>query len=57
MDLRISLLNFNFAMIHIIQTMSVLIKNDMNYLEDNIFEFFFKKYIRLIFFLKKRFFS
>ena len=57
MDLRISLLNFNFAMIHIIQTMLVLIKNDMNYLEDNIFEFFFKKYIRLIFFLKKRFFS
>ena len=43
MDLRISLLNFNFAMIYIIHKVLVLIK-------DNIFEFFFKKYNRLLFF-------
>ena len=41
MDLRISLLNFNFAMIHIIHKILVLIKNQMNYLKDNIFELFF----------------
>ena len=53
MDLRISLLNFNFVMIHIIHKILVLIKNHMNYLKDNIFEFFFKKYNRVLFFLKK----
>ena len=56
MNLRISLLNFNFVMIHIIHKILVLIKNHMNYLEDNIFEFFFKKYNRLLFFLKINFF-
>ena len=50
MDLRISLLNFNFVMIHIIHKILVLIKNHMNDLKDNIFEFFFKKYNRLLFF-------
>ena len=44
MNLRISLLNFNFAMIYIIQKILVLIKNHMNYFKDNIFECFFKKY-------------
>ena len=57
MDLRISILNFNFVMIHIIHRILVLIKNHMNYLKDNIFKFFFKKYNRLflktIFFFKK----
>ena len=38
MDLRISLLNFNFAMISIIHKILVLIKNYLNYLKDNIFE-------------------
>ena len=47
MDLRISLLNFNFVMIHIIYKILVVIKNHMNYLKDNVFEFFFKKYNRL----------
>ena len=50
MDLRISLLNFNFAMIYIIYKFFVLIKNHLNYLDDNIFECF-------LLFLKKKFFS
>ena len=41
MDLRISLLNFNFAMIYIIHKFLVFIKNHLNYLKDNIFKFFF----------------
>ena len=57
MDLKISLLNFNFDMIYIIHKILVLIKNHLNYLKDNIFEFFFKKYNRLLFFLKNYFFS
>ena len=31
MDLKISLLNFNFVMIHIIRKMFVLLKNHLNY--------------------------
>ena len=50
MDLRISLLNFNFAMIYIIHKILVFIKNHLNYLKDNIFECFFKKHNRLLFF-------
>ena len=53
MDLKISLLHFNFDMIYIIHKILVLIKNHMNYLKDNIFEFFLKTYNRLLFFLKK----
>ena len=41
MDLRISLLNFNFDFIYIIHKILVLIKHHLNYLKDNIFEFFF----------------
>ena len=37
-DLRMSLLNVNFVMISIIH------KNHLNYLKDNIFECFFRKY-------------
>ena len=54
-DLRMSLLNFNFAMIHIIHKILVLIKNHLNYLKDNIFECFFKKNNRLLFFEKINF--
>ena len=56
MDLRISLLNFNFVMIHIIHEILVLIKNHIKYLKDNIFECSLKKYFyfynkrRLLFF-------
>ena len=39
-DLRMSVLNFNFVMIHIIHKILVLIKNQLNYLRDNIFEYF-----------------
>ena len=34
---KISLLNFNFAMIYIIHKMLVLLKNILNYLKDTIF--------------------
>ena len=47
MDLKISLLNFNFAMIYIIHKILVFIKSHLNYLKDNTFEFFFKKNNRL----------
>ena len=49
MDLGISVLHFNFAMICIIHKILVLIKNHINYFKDNISEFFFKKYNRLLF--------
>ena len=42
-DLKMSLLNSTFVMICIIRKMLVLLKNQMNYLKDNIFKFFFKK--------------
>ena len=51
-DLKISLLNFSFAMIYIIRKMLVLLKNYLNYLKDNIFECFSKKYNKLLFALK-----
>ena len=35
MDLRISFLNFSFAMIYIIHKILVLIKNHINYFKDN----------------------
>ena len=47
-DLKMSLLNFNFVMIQTIYKILVLIKNHLNYL----FECFFKKYKRLLFFKK-----
>ena len=46
-DLKIPLLNFNFAMIYIIHKMLVLIKNNLNYLKDSAFECFLKDYNRL----------
>ena len=51
-DLTISILNFNFVMIHVIHKILVLFKNDLNYLKVIIFECFFKKYNRLVFILK-----
>ena len=47
-NLRMSLLNSNFVMIHIIYKILVMIKIYLNYLKDNIFECFFKKYNRLL---------
>ena len=51
-----SLLNFNFVMIYIIHKTLALLKNHLNYLKDNIFECFFKKYNSLLFFLNEIFF-
>ena len=47
--------NFNFVMIHIIHKILVLIQNHVNYLKDNISEFFYKKYNRLLFSKKDNF--
>ena len=46
------LLNFNFVMVYVIDKILVLLENNPNHLQDNIFECFFKKYNRLLFFLK-----
>ena len=53
-DLKMSLLNFNFALIYIIHKMLVLLKNHLNYLKDSILEIFFEDYNRLLF--KQNFF-
>ena len=53
MDLRILLLNLNFAVIYIIHEILVLIKNSTNYFKNKCF---FKKYTRLLFFSKKKIF-
>ena len=39
-DLKMSRLSFRFAMICIIHKMLVLLNNNLNYLKDNIFEYF-----------------
>ena len=39
-DLRMLLLNFKFVMIHIIHKILILIKNHMNFLQDNTFKCF-----------------
>ena len=46
--LKMSLLNFNFVIIYIINKMLVLIKNNLNYLKNSIFECCFKEYNRLL---------
>ena len=43
-------------MIYIIRKMLLLPKNHVNYLKDNIFESFFKKYNKILFFKKTTFF-
>ena len=58
-NLKMSLLNSSFAMISRVHKMSVLISMfsisivGMNYLKDNIFECFFKRYNRLKSFVKE----
>ena len=49
-DLRMSLVNLNFVMIYKIHKILALLKNHLNYIEDNIFECFLKKYDRILFF-------
>ena len=48
-NLKMALLNFNFAIIYIISKMVllVLLKNNLNYLIDSLSECFLKKYNRL----------
>ena len=41
---------FDFVMIYIIHKMLVLLKNHLSYIKNNIFECFFKKFIRLFFY-------
>ena len=53
-NLRMLLLNFNFVMIYIFHKILVLLKNQRNYLKENIFECFLKKYNRLLLFKKKK---
>ena len=47
MDLKISLLDFDFVMIHMIYILA-FIKNHISYLNNVILESFFKKYNRLL---------
>ena len=56
-DSRMLLLNFKFVMIHIIHKILILIKNHMNFLQDNTFKCMiilqdntFKMYNKLLFF-------
>ena len=53
---KMSVLNFNFVMVYIIHKSLVLLKNYLNYLKDNFFRCFFKKYNRHLFFQKLFFF-
>ena len=55
-DLKMSLLNFSFVMIYVIRKMLLLPKNHVNFLKDNIFESFLKKYNKILFFKKTTFF-
>ena len=54
---KISFLNFKFVTVYIIHKILVLFKNHLNYLKDNIFKCFLKKYNRLLLFFKKKTFS
>ena len=49
-DLKMLLLNFNFAMIYIVHKILVLLKNNLNCLKDNIFEWFLWSIIEFFFF-------
>ena len=51
-DLKMSLLNVNFVMIYIIHKRLELLKIHLIYLNDTIFECFFKEYNRFLFLLK-----
>ena len=55
-DVIMSLWSFNFAMSYIIHKMLLLIKNNLNYFKDSIFEYFSKEYIRLSDFCNNYFF-
>ena len=46
-NLKMPILNFSFFMICVIHKMLALLKNNLNYLKDSIFECFSKEYKRL----------
>ena len=48
-DLKMSLLNFNFAMIYLIHKILVLLQNHLNYLKDNISKCFLRIIINFYF--------
>ena len=48
MNLKVSLLSFNFIMVYIIHKILPLLENHVNFLKDNILQFFFKEYNSLI---------
>ena len=54
--LEISLSNFCFIMVYIIHKMLLLLKNHLNHLKRNIFEYFFKEKKQILIFQKKFFF-
>ena len=56
-DCQISLLNFSIVMIYIVHKMLVLVRNHLNYLKDNIFNYLFKSYHRFLLSEKKIVFS
>ena len=51
-DLKNVTFKFSFAMIYILHKMLVLLKSNLNYLKDSIFECFFKEYNKLLYFFK-----
>ena len=51
-DLKMSVLNFRLVMMYIIHKILVLLKNQLKYLKDSIFECFFKEYDRLLLLFK-----
>ena len=48
-DFRTSLSSFNFVMIYVIHKMFVLLKNDLSYVKNSIFDCFFKEYNKFLF--------
>ena len=48
MNLKVSLLSFNFVMVYIIHKILPLLENHVNFLKDNILQCFFKEYNSLI---------
>ena len=51
-----SLLNYHFIVIYIIHKKLGLLKINLNYLKDSIFEYFLMEYNRFFIFFRKKFF-
>ena len=59
MNLKVSLLSFNFVMVYIIHKILALLENHVNFLKDNIYNAFLRSIIVLLYnvFRKTVFFS